>query len=298
MVGKLGRILGRARPHAEPEGRHRHLRHRARRRRGEGRPGRVQGRQGRDHPRPRRQGELRRARRSSANLAALLDAVNRAKPTGAKGTYLKGVTIASTMGPGIRVDLPALLRRGRGRLTGAAPARGAPGRRSATIPQRGPPTGAPHQIEDGPPQTACARGPRRRSPDRARRDGRGLIRRTGPAPAEAGTGDAGEHAEAGPPAIALPGADPRGPCETRGTHRLAGAPPGGSTGRAGSARTREGCMPTEAKRATVAELREDLAASSDADHDRVPGPDGPRDRRDPSRASEEQRHATGSSRTA
>ena len=43
------------------------------------------------------------------NLAALIDAINRAKPTGAKGQYLKGLTIASTMGPGIRVDLPALL---------------------------------------------------------------------------------------------------------------------------------------------------------------------------------------------
>ncbi len=44
-----------------------------------------------------------------ANLATLLDAVNRARPSGAKGTYLKGITIASTMGPGVRVDLPALL---------------------------------------------------------------------------------------------------------------------------------------------------------------------------------------------
>ncbi len=44
-----------------------------------------------------------------ANVAALVDAVDRAKPTGAKGQYLKGLTIASTMGPGIRVDLPALL---------------------------------------------------------------------------------------------------------------------------------------------------------------------------------------------
>jgi large subunit ribosomal protein L1 len=44
-----------------------------------------------------------------ANLVVLLDAVNRAKPSGAKGTYLKGVTIASTMGPGVRVDLPSLL---------------------------------------------------------------------------------------------------------------------------------------------------------------------------------------------
>jgi large subunit ribosomal protein L1 len=43
------------------------------------------------------------------NLAALVDAINRAKPAGAKGQYLKGLTIASTMGPGIRVDLPGVL---------------------------------------------------------------------------------------------------------------------------------------------------------------------------------------------
>ena len=44
-----------------------------------------------------------------ANLAALMDAINRAKPSGAKGTYLRSLTIASTMGPGIRVDIPAVL---------------------------------------------------------------------------------------------------------------------------------------------------------------------------------------------
>jgi large subunit ribosomal protein L1 len=44
-----------------------------------------------------------------ANLATLVDAVNRAKPSGAKGTYLRTLTIASTMGPGIRVDIPAVL---------------------------------------------------------------------------------------------------------------------------------------------------------------------------------------------
>jgi large subunit ribosomal protein L1 len=44
-----------------------------------------------------------------ANLAALVDAVNRARPSGAKGQYLKGLTIASTMGPGIRVDVPQVL---------------------------------------------------------------------------------------------------------------------------------------------------------------------------------------------
>ncbi len=43
------------------------------------------------------------------NLAALVDAVNRAKPSGAKGQYRRTLTIASTMGPGIRVDLPATL---------------------------------------------------------------------------------------------------------------------------------------------------------------------------------------------
>jgi large subunit ribosomal protein L1 len=44
-----------------------------------------------------------------ANLAALVDAVNRARPAGAKGQYLKTLTIAATMGPGIRVDVPAVL---------------------------------------------------------------------------------------------------------------------------------------------------------------------------------------------
>ena len=43
------------------------------------------------------------------NLAALVDAVNRAKPSGAKGQYLRTLTIATTMGPGIRVDIPGVL---------------------------------------------------------------------------------------------------------------------------------------------------------------------------------------------
>ena len=44
-----------------------------------------------------------------ANLATLMDAVNRAKPSGAKGQYLRTLTIATTMGPGIRVDIPGVL---------------------------------------------------------------------------------------------------------------------------------------------------------------------------------------------
>ena len=41
------------------------------------------------------------------NFAALMDALQRAKPTGAKGVYLKKIVLASTMGPGVRVDVNA-----------------------------------------------------------------------------------------------------------------------------------------------------------------------------------------------
>ena len=39
------------------------------------------------------------------NLRAFVDAINKAKPTGVKGTYLKKVSISSTIGPGIKVDV-------------------------------------------------------------------------------------------------------------------------------------------------------------------------------------------------
>ncbi|MFT4150062.1 MAG: 50S ribosomal protein L1 [Paracoccaceae bacterium] len=39
------------------------------------------------------------------NVRAFVEAVNRAKPTGAKGAYLKKVSLSSTMGPGVSVDL-------------------------------------------------------------------------------------------------------------------------------------------------------------------------------------------------
>jgi large subunit ribosomal protein L1 len=42
------------------------------------------------------------------NVRALVDAVNRAKPAGAKGTYLKKVSLSSTMGPGVTVTLESL----------------------------------------------------------------------------------------------------------------------------------------------------------------------------------------------
>ena len=43
------------------------------------------------------------------NLATLIDAINRARPSAAKGHYFKSLTVASTMGPGIRVDVPQVL---------------------------------------------------------------------------------------------------------------------------------------------------------------------------------------------
>src|ERR1700712_3579347 len=38
------------------------------------------------------------------NIRALVDAVQKAKPTGAKGTYLQKLALSSSMGPGVRVD--------------------------------------------------------------------------------------------------------------------------------------------------------------------------------------------------
>lgn len=41
----------------------------------------------------------------SENILALVDALMKAKPSAAKGTYLKKISISSTMGPGINLDL-------------------------------------------------------------------------------------------------------------------------------------------------------------------------------------------------
>jgi large subunit ribosomal protein L1 len=42
------------------------------------------------------------------NIRALVDAVQKAKPTGAKGTYLQKAALSSSMGPGIRLDVASL----------------------------------------------------------------------------------------------------------------------------------------------------------------------------------------------
>ncbi|HSG36042.1 MAG TPA: 50S ribosomal protein L1 [Paracoccaceae bacterium] len=45
------------------------------------------------------------AKKLEENLLAFVDAVQKAKPSGAKGTYLKKVALSSTMGPGVSVDV-------------------------------------------------------------------------------------------------------------------------------------------------------------------------------------------------
>ena len=42
------------------------------------------------------------------NIKAFVDAVSKAKPTGAKGTYIQRVAISSTMGPGVKVEVASV----------------------------------------------------------------------------------------------------------------------------------------------------------------------------------------------
>ena len=43
-----------------------------------------------------------------ANVKAFVDSVVKAKPTGAKGTYVKKISLSSTMGPGVKIALPSV----------------------------------------------------------------------------------------------------------------------------------------------------------------------------------------------
>ncbi len=43
------------------------------------------------------------------NLSALIDAIQKAKPSGAKGQYIRNITITSSMGPGVKLDLQPTL---------------------------------------------------------------------------------------------------------------------------------------------------------------------------------------------
>jgi large subunit ribosomal protein L1 len=52
------------------------------------------------------------AEKLAQNLRAFVEAVNKAKPSGAKGTYLKKISVSSTMGPGVSVDLASATSQG------------------------------------------------------------------------------------------------------------------------------------------------------------------------------------------
>jgi len=43
------------------------------------------------------------------NVKAFVDAIARAKPSGAKGTYIRKVSLSSTMGPGVKLDIASLM---------------------------------------------------------------------------------------------------------------------------------------------------------------------------------------------
>ena len=45
------------------------------------------------------------AKQLEENMLAFVDAVSKARPTGAKGTYMKKIAVSSTMGPGVSVDV-------------------------------------------------------------------------------------------------------------------------------------------------------------------------------------------------
>jgi len=48
------------------------------------------------------------AQQLAANAMALIEAIVRAKPAAAKGTYLRSLTVSTTMGPGVPVDAAAV----------------------------------------------------------------------------------------------------------------------------------------------------------------------------------------------
>jgi large subunit ribosomal protein L1 len=43
------------------------------------------------------------------NVKAFVGAISRAKPSGAKGTYIKKVSLSSTMGPGLKLEVSSLV---------------------------------------------------------------------------------------------------------------------------------------------------------------------------------------------
>ena len=81
------------------------------------------------------------------NYAAVVEELIRAKPSAAKGRYLRSITMASTMGPGVKVDPAADPRHPRGGCGGR-------GLIAATRGHRRPPAGRAHGAPGSPEQEA------------------------------------------------------------------------------------------------------------------------------------------------
>ena len=45
----------------------------------------------------------------AGNVQAFIDAVQKARPSGSKGTYIKKISLSSTMGPGVKIDLASVM---------------------------------------------------------------------------------------------------------------------------------------------------------------------------------------------
>ncbi len=48
------------------------------------------------------------AQKLAENIRSFMGAINRAKPSGAKGTYVKKISLSSTMGPGLKIDIQSI----------------------------------------------------------------------------------------------------------------------------------------------------------------------------------------------
>lgn len=48
------------------------------------------------------------AQKLAENIRSFMGAINRAKPAGAKGTYVKKISLSSTMGPGLKIDIQSI----------------------------------------------------------------------------------------------------------------------------------------------------------------------------------------------
>ena len=256
--------------------RHDHLRPRAGDPRGQGRPRRVQGRQGRHHPRPVRQGQLRGRGSSSPTSRPCSTPMNRAKPGRRQGPVPPALTIASDDGPGHPGRHPASSRPPPPDLAARRPATPVTSRSTAETAQ--PPDRDRRTAADSlRPRTAATAGSRS-GLDPPDRTGRGP---TGPA------GDDGEHAEAGPARSTSGWARPCG----RGCH---GAPSQGvaagtdrptapTAARRPRADTKEGTHADRGQARDGRRAARGARAQPDADRLGVPRPHGQGDRRDPAR---------------